>query len=636
MSRRYYYLIGLALFAVAVAELVAPNALGLPFGDVTAGVLAVAVLLYAVFVLQNRREQAATRAETPDVELTRPTTVPGQSLTEVLNTFPDVYVPRSRDIQTGFAQVGVHVLSRYGDRSESAAETAVRERTWTDDPVATEYLASGRESGNSLRTRLRKFASREPAADPQARTADALLSVAGLSTDNGSSHSEDNEINFEDIDETTVDPAVFEVDGPITLGRRRLTRHWLGVGLVALVCLGIGVLTRSPAVLLGAGIGVGYVAYARAHSLGEIALSIERSLDESNPDPGDDVTVTVRLTNEGSRLLADVRFVDGVPDSLAVTDGSPRLGTVLRPGESTTLSYTVTVTRGHHEFSPALALVRNLPGSVERDVYLTDDTTLDCLPSIHPVQKSVPLRPAVTGLPGQVETETGGSGITFQTIREYHPGDPLSRIDWNYRARTGELATVDFRQQRAASVVLLIDVRRSAYVGPAPGAAHAVDRSVAGASRIFERLLDDGNQAGIAAIGDADCWLAPGTGNAHRERARELFGTAAALSPSPPEQSRRSTTWLRQLRQRLDPGTQLLVFSPLCDPVTVRTLRDLDARGFPVTLISPDPTGTATTAQKLVGLRRALTLTELRRSSIPVIDWQPTDSLEARFRGRDR
>lgn len=634
MSRRYYYLAGVALLAIAVVELVAPNTLGLPFGDATAVVLGVGVLLYALTIFQRRREQAVTRAGTPDVELTRPTTVPGESLSAVLNSFPEVSVSRRADIRDGFEQVAIAVLSRYGDRSESAAVAAVREGTWTDDPVAADYLAD-RERRGSLRERLRSLVGREPTVDPQARTVESLLEVAGRSPDREFSHSTDTGIDFENLGETTVDPGTFEVDGPMTLGRRRLTRHWLGVGLAALVCLGVGVLTRSPAVLLGGGIGVGYVAYARVHSLDGLSLSLERSIDEPNPEPGDEVEITVRITNEGSRLLADLRLTDGVPDSLAVTDGSPRLGTVLRPGETATLSYTVTVTRGHHEFSPALVLVRNLPGSVERDVYLTDETTIDCLPSIHPVQQSVPLRPAVTGLPGQIETETGGSGITFQTIREYQPGDPLSRIDWNYRARTGELATVDFRQQRAASVVLLIDVRGSAYVGPAPEAAHAVDRSVAGASRIFERLLDDGNQAGIAAIGDADCWLAPGAGSAHRERARELFGTSAALSPSPPERSRRLQTWLRQLRQRLDPGTQLVVFSPLCAPMTARTLRDLDARGFPVTVISPDPTGRATTAQTLLALRRALTLTELRRASIPVIDWRPSDSLEARFRGRN-
>jgi uncharacterized repeat protein (TIGR01451 family) len=633
MSSRHYYLIGFVLFAVAVVELVAP--LGLPFGDATAGVLAVAALVYALYIFQARRGQTVTRAETPDVELTRPTRVPGDRLDVALNTFPDVSVSRRLNIRAGFEGAALTVLSRYGRDTRSDAETAIREGTWTDDSAVAEYVASGQESNRPLRDRLGRLVGRDSPADLRDRTADALLDIAGVSADADSAESSGSRSGPGEIGETTVDPVGYEPTAGTTLARRRLTRHWLGVGIVALVCLGVGVLTRSPAVLLGAGVGVGYVAYARAHPRSEIALSIERTVDEQRPEPDEEVEVTVRVTNEGAGLLADVRLIDGVPDSLAVTDGSPRQGAVLRPGESTTLSYAVTATRGRHEFAPALALVRNLPGSVERDVYLSDETTIDCSPSTRPVQQSVPLRAAVTGLPGQIETEAGGAGITFRTIREYQPGDPLSRIDWNHRARTGDLATVDFQQQRAASVVLLIDVRRTAYVGPSPAAPHAVDRSVAGAARIFERLLDDGDQAGIAAMGNADCWLAPGAGNEHRERARELFGTSSALSPTPPEPPRRSSDWLRQLRQRLEPGTQLLVFSPLCDPGTVNLLRDLDARGFPVTVLSPDPTSTGTPAQKLVRLRRALTLAELRRASIPVIDWRPDRPLEALFRGRE-
>ncbi|MXR51113.1 DUF58 domain-containing protein [Halovenus sp. WSH3] len=626
MSRRYYYLGGLVLFVVALAELFAPGVLGLPFGNITAGLVAVAALLYGLVVVQSRRDQAVTRTETPDVELTRPTTVPGERLRDVLNTFPGVTTSRRSDARIGLRGAVVATLTQYGEYTESEAEAAVREGTWTDDPVAAEFVA-GVDSGRPVRDRIRSLLGRE-SYDQHERTVDALLGVAGIRAE------ETTTAEFPgDFEETTVDPSPREATGALTLGRRRLTRHWLGVGIVALVCLGVGVLTRSPAVLLGSVVGIGYVAYARAHSLDDPGLTIERTVEDADPEPGEEVEVTVRITNDGPELLADVRLIDGVPESLAVSEGSPRRGTVLRPGESETLSYTVTATRGHHEFGPALVLVRNLPGSVEREVYLRDETTIECSPSTRPIQRSVPVRNSVTGLPGQIETETGGSGITFQTIREYQPGDPLSRIDWNYRARTGELATVDFQQQRAASVVVLIDVRETAYVGPSPDAPNAVERSVAGAAQVFERLLDDGNLVGIAAMGEADCWLAPGTGNAHRERARKLFGSSPALSPSPPE-SGRTSDWLRQLRQQLDPGTQLLVFSPLCDPGTVRIIRDLDARGFPVTVISPDPTGSRTAAQKLFTLRRRLTLTALRRASIPVMDWQPETPLEALFRGR--
>lgn len=634
MSNRWYYVVGLALFAAGVLELLAPNTLGIPVSDATIVVVGAVALLYALSIVQAQRDRLVTLASTPDVELTRPTVVPGNRIDDVVKTFPDAnaYGRSPAALRAGFERIAAAVLTRYGDYSAEDAEAAVEDGTWTDDEAVGQYLAGDRSRPGRLRRRLDNVVERLSWKSLTERTVDELRVVAGLSKP--SDDPDEDAPDWSTVDSTTVEAEGYDPGPGLTLGRRRLTRHWSGVGLVAVVCLGTGILLRSPAILLGAGVGIGYVAYARGPGVDGVDLSIERSLSDTDPAPGDEVTVTVRVTNNGSGALTDLRLVDGVPPSLTVADGSPRKGTVLRPGDATTLQYTVTATRGHHEFAPLLALVRNPSGAVEQDVYLREETTLDCTPAAGSARESAPLRGAVTGLPGQIETETGGAGLTFQTIREYQPGDPLSRIDWNHRARTGELATVDFRQQRAASVLLLVDARKSAYVGPTPDAPHAVDRSVAGATRLFERLLDDGNEVGIATMGDPDCWLAPGTGTEHRERGRRLFGTDRALSPVAPETTSVPATWLSPLRRRLSPGTQLLVFSPLVEPHTVQTLRRLDARGYPVTVISPDPTGTATAAQKLAGLRRTMRLTDLREAGIPVIDWQPDRLLDTALRAQ--
>lgn len=633
MSNRWYYAVGLVLFAAGLVELFAPNTLGLPVSDATIVVVGVVALLYAFSILQSQRDRLVTLASTPDVELRRPTVVPGKRIDDVVKMFPDAsaYGRSPPALRAGFERIAEAVLTRYGDYSAEEAEAAVADGSWTDDEAVGQYLAGERSRPGRLRRSLDNVVERLSWESLTDRTVDELRAAAGVSQALDELDDEESP-DWSTVESTTVEADGYDPEPGLTLGRRRLTRHWSGVGLVAVVCLGAGILVRSPAILLGAGVGIGYVAYARGPAVDSIDLEIERSVDDPNPNPGDEVTVTVRVTNDGSGALTDLRLVDGVPPSLAVTDGSARQGTVLRSGESSTLEYTVTATRGHHEFAPLLAVVRNLPGSVEQDVYLTTETTLDCTPTAGSSRESAPLRGAVTGLPGQIETETGGAGLTFQTIREYQPGDPLSRIDWNHRARTGELATVDFRQQRAASCLLLVDVRKSAYIGPTPDAPHAVDRSVGGASRLFERLLDDGNEVGIGAMGDPDCWLAPGTGSEHRERGRRLFGTDSALSPVAPESTSVPSVWLSPLRRRLSPGTQLLVFSPLVEPHTVQTLRRLDARGFPVTVISPDPTGTVTAAQRLAGLRRTMRVTDLREAGIPVVDWPPDRPLDAALR----
>ncbi|MFC7196381.1 DUF58 domain-containing protein [Halosimplex aquaticum] len=72
----------------------------------------------------------------------------------------------------------------------------------------------------------------------------------------------------------------------------------------------------------------------------------------------------------------------------------------------------------------------------------------------------------------------------------------MNRIDWKRQARTGELATIDFRLERAASLVFLFDARDASYVAPEPGEHHAVDRSVEAAVEAFGALSDQGNMVG--------------------------------------------------------------------------------------------------------------------------------------------
>jgi uncharacterized protein (DUF58 family) len=204
----------------------------------------------------------------------------------------------------------------------------------------------------------------------------------------------------------------------------------------------------------------------------------------------------------------------------------------------------------------------------------------------------------------------------------------MNRIDWNRRAKTGELTTLELREERAAKVVLAVDVRPSAYVGPTPDADHGVDRSVAAVSRVFARLLDDGHQVGVATLGPAECWIEPSSGMSHRHHVRTVLGSDPAFSSVPTESEEGAFFWEQRLRQLLPDNTQLVVLSPLCDSATVRTIRRFEAYGYPVTVISPDPTADRTPNQRLQRISRSMFLTDLRQSGVPVFDWKPDEPLE--------
>ena len=58
-----------------------------------------------------------------------------------------------------------------------------------------------------------------------------------------------------------------------------------------------------------------------------------------------------------------------------------------------------------------------------------------------------------------------GSGLDFEEVREYEPGDDVRSIDWNVTARTGVPHIKKFREERALNVYLAVDVSASSWFG---------------------------------------------------------------------------------------------------------------------------------------------------------------------------
>jgi uncharacterized repeat protein (TIGR01451 family) len=686
MSRRYLLLaLGVVLFGVGVVELREPGTVPLPAAGTLLTAFGGLVLLYSAVVSVRSRGQHLAHADTPDVEITRPARVPGTDLAETLDGFPgpeqlysDGFDSRRRRLE----EAAVAVRTRLDGLDTAQARESVRTGEWTDRRWAAAYLGEDIPEPDREVSLARLFATESARERNRLRTVDAIAAAAGIEGDDGMGESgpESDEAGIEGDDgmgesgpesdeageesddgmgesgpesdeagEESDDgmgesgpesgeagdrePEVFA--GAVEAGTagsagsgggHERTGHWAGIGLVVLVCVGLGVLLEVPGVLLAGAVGLGYVAYARSTRPGAVDLSASRSVSDTAPDPGDTVEVTVTVTNNGG-FCPDLRIVDGVPESLSVAGGSPRYGTALRAGESVTFSYTLRAAAGTHEFGPVLALTRNLSGSVERERYLDAASRLRAVPSPIPVQTPVPLRRQPTRYAGSRTTDTGGDGIEFRSVREYRPGDSLTRIDWNRRARTGELTTLEFNRERATRVVLLLDTRRSAHVGPDPAGPDAVERAVAGAQRLFPALLEDGHQVGIATFGAGERYLAPDTGRSHRRQGRTLLASEPAFHVRTGGYSR-PWYWIPRLRRKLPSDTQLIVLSPLVDAESVRIVRQLEAYGYPTTVLSPDPTSTETPSHRLMRARRRLLLSALRGAGVPVLDWAASASLE--------
>ena len=417
----------------------------------------------------------------------------------------------------------------------------------------------------------------------------------------------------------------------------RRTNRWVGVAGLSFLTAGLGVATSTRPLVLAAVVGVAYLAYANVASAPSPSLSVARTVSDATPEPGDEVRVTVSVTNTGDASLPDLRAVEQVPQALSVVKGPARAATALRPGATMTFAYTVTARRGEYAFDGLTAIVRNASGSEEREFDLrTPATTVTCVPPVDATE-AVPLHALTSRYVGRVSTDTAGDGVEFASLREYQHGDPLSRIDWNQYARDGSLATMEFREERMATVVLLLDLRPEAYVQSGEEGRNAVERSIDATHRMFNSLLDTGDRVGVAALSNDDIWLAPDAGPTHQAEARHLLATHPALSPTPPAERVYIRPALRMLAGRLPDDAQVVFCSPMVDGAAAYVARRLHVRGHPVTVVSPDPTRRDTVGRTLASVERSNRTSDLRATGLRVIDWPDDESLyEALERARRR
>ncbi len=422
-------------------------------------------------------------------------------------------------------------------------------------------------------------------------------------------------------------------DSPRTVGSARVNvttssrtlRRW-DVGLtVALIAGGIGLVLGRPAIFLSAAVGFAYASYRFLSRPPELDLDADRVVSDRAPRPGRDVDVTLTVTNAGAEPIADLRIVDGVPEQLGVVDGSPRQCTSLRPGESTTLSYAVRPRRGTHRFDDVVVVAQSVSGADETRATVAVETTLTC----EEIVETMPIRGQTLPSSGRNPTAAAGEGIEFYSTRRYYPSDPMRRIDWKRYASTGELSTVEFRETRAATIVLLIDTRASAWVIRRAGEPDAVTLAAQAATHIAEALLDESNRVGAALYGPTAEYLQPGTGASQALRIRRLVDGVEppAETDSFGSHDVGDRVNFERLCKRLPSDAQVVFLSPLLDDGPSIAVRRLEARGHAVTVLSPDVTS-STPGGIVAGVERRERARSLRQVGIRVAEWSPDDPLE--------
>lgn len=398
----------------------------------------------------------------------------------------------------------------------------------------------------------------------------------------------------------------------------------------ALLIVVAGVFLGDRWAIVLAGVPLLLVAFDAISGVPNPDLTVERAISPERPIPDDPVTVEVTVRNEGSSIAPDVRIADGVPDELAVIEGAATASTALPPGESTTLSYTVRAQRGTHRFEPprvrlrgtAAGSYRDRRPSVDGDTSFAARVFLDEPPTVRETSTLV----------GAVTSDSGGSGIEFHTVRNYRPGDPINRIDWRRMARGGGLSTINFRERGGLSVVVVVDCRRDVDVVPGVGSASSRTLCQYAADRVVASLASEGHETGFAAVSQETVpWVAAGTSDIKVRTRRALEMTDGERNWNGPllpvDDPSEGTALAERLLTWLQPGTQLVVATPLADDWAIELASELRVHGHPVTVLSPDIADPDSPGARVAQLERDARITRLRDTGTTVIDWPRSDPL---------
>src|SRR5579863_7388695 len=111
-----------------------------------------------------------------------------------------------------------------------------------------------------------------------------------------------------------------------------------------------------------------------------------------------------------------------------------------------------------------------------------------------------------------------GSGIAFEEVREYQPGDEVRSIDWNVTARLGEIRgdayVKKFTEERELTVILVVDVSASGDFGSVDLSKRELAAEVA--CVLAFSAVRNNDKVGLLLFSDhVELYVAPKKGRAH-------------------------------------------------------------------------------------------------------------------------
>ena len=337
-----------------------------------------------------------------------------------------------------------------------------------------------------------------------------------------------------------------------------------------------------------------------------------------------EIDVTLRLQNR-SNLSKVLELRDRVPEVMRIKKGANYVLMEIGPQRETEISYTIeTPLRGFYTVGPVCIRVQDEFGLFhnEREVQLYDDFLV--FPKMEDIKDAMIKSRVPKIFTGAVNIRNPGEGSNFYNLREYLPGDPMKKINWNATARQdGKMMVNEFERDAVSDVILIVDSRAVCETGPV--SRNSLVFSTRAAASLSQYFLSRRDSVGLVVYGDEIVSVDRDTGK------KQLYILLTKLAGA----MAKGNTPLRIVTNRIMPhihrGSPIILLSPLeDDPTIVDAVRDLRARSFEVTVLSPsslefefDARRLDRTGYEVLKTERDILMTELRGLGAFVMDWEP-------------
>ena len=318
-------------------------------------------------------------------------------------------------------------------------------------------------------------------------------------------------------------------------------------------------------------------------------VSYERHLSQQRAFIGEEISMTVTLTNKKPVPLSRVEVNDQVSDAIAIADAditpglSPntqelRHSTSMAWYERIRWDYHVTCSkRGLHRIGPAQMESGDLFGFYISEKSVPDEEYLLVYPRVVPLTE--------LGLPAARPLgEVGGGLRIFQDpsrpsgLRDYQQGDPMNIVDWKASARMQKLQVRTFDPSSAITLIMVVVVETTARYrqGYSPPNLELVITAAASvASYAAEQQYSLGLFSnGTPILSDRPMKIAP---SRSPEQLTIILEALATVQPL--EMMGHMADQLAEHTRRFPIGATLVVITAFLPPELVEAIRNLKAQG---------------------------------------------------------